>query len=120
MTKQDAEVAAGLRVLRLLVQHKTSNSHQVRTVRVRFVIHLLRRVKRETLSFSKRYAKIKRWIQGREIESGYMCKRRGLCYRQEMEEWKDTWRVESERKVGWSSLKSEDSVFRQLVLDETI
>lgn len=49
-----------------------------------------------------------------------MSKRRGLCYRQEMEEWKDTWRVESERKVGWSSLKSEDSVFRQLVLDEMI
>ena len=40
VTEQDGEVAARLRVLRLLVQHEPRYGHQVRPVSIRRVIHL--------------------------------------------------------------------------------
>lgn len=119
VTEQDGEVAARLRVLRLLVQHEPRYGHQVRPVSIRRVIHLRSARFFSFLSFSAVRGFSPRLVLGsRERimnwEEGW-----GWAYLEETEVSDNTWRAWSERVSEWSSLPSADNAFRPLPFSDS-
>lgn len=117
VTEQDAEIAAGLRVLGLFVEHETSYRHQVRLESVRRVIHLL--LYSLLISFFLYVPKVarfeERWIRmaglARDKNLG---KRRRWAYLVSREVSRDTSRAWREGVSEWWSRMGADNAFRLL------
>lgn len=114
VTEQDAEIAAGLRVLGLFVEHETSYRHQVRLESVRRVIHLL--LYSLLISFFLYVPKVarfeERWIRmaglARDKNLG---KRRRWAYLVSREVSRDTSRAWREGVSEWWSRMGADNAF---------